>query len=73
MNIQESNMQATLPVPKFDLNDITSEPSDEALEALMQRVAEVARAKGLQASQAVLQEIRKTIAQNAADSVRRNA
>ncbi len=55
---------------KFDLNDITLEPSDEVLEALMQRVAEVAREKQRKTCEALLQNLQqavnKSLAQTAA-------
>ncbi len=46
----------------FDLNDIVHEPTDEQLSALMGFVALEARTKAKQAREALMQKLRKEIA-----------
>ena len=46
---------------RFDLNDIHNEPSDEALAALMEAVAEEARRRGALAREQMLLSLRQAL------------
>ena len=50
-----------MPDTRFDLNDIHNEPSDEALAALMDAVAEEARRRGALAREQMLRSLRQAL------------